>query len=89
MRPIMFTSEQKAQARKEIKALGTGHKLKMTSHTSHFTGTRFEFVHFTTPQGMEVSVDPDSTVYGTELIEENKPVFEIINRIFFPAKPKE
>ena len=88
MRPITFTSQQKGQARKEIKALGTGHKLKMTSHNSPFTGTRFEFVHFITPQGVEISVDPDSTVYGPELIEKHKPVFEIIKRIFFPDRPK-
>lgn len=84
MRAITFTSEQKNQARKEIKALGTGHKLKMTSHNSPFTGTRFEFVHFTTAEGMEISVDPESTVYTSLVYEKNKPVFEIINRIFFP-----
>jgi len=87
MRPITFTNEQKSQARKEIKALGTGHKLKMTSHGSPFTGTRFEFVHFMTPEGVEIPVDPESTVYGVDMFQRHKDVFEIINRIFFP-KPQ-
>lgn len=86
MKAITFTNEQKNQARKEIKALGTGHKLKMTSHTSPFSGTRFEFVHFLTPEGLEISVDPESTIYGADMFQRHKDVFEVINRIFFPKK---
>jgi len=78
MTPTTFTTQQKSQARKELKAIG--YNLKIHSHASPFSGTRFEFASFIKPDGQVVRVEPDCSCYGVDFYNQHKQAFEIIIR---------